>query len=217
MIGSNSGIIFDAHKPTVKLLTEDLSKTIGVIAADNDAGYSTSQDFELVFIEEILRDVCDTYARRLRIYEPIVSSVVDSLTNDMFTATGIHRLVPVKDSIQEFVIHIQSALDCLKDLLENDEDMINLMLTKKRHARNNGYDLDNSIHEDVELLIEEYARRLNAVLQETDYLLKKVETKQVSTCIDLKVKKLPPCTYPPCSWKLIHIRVGAYSNKLRCL
>ncbi len=175
LIGSRHGILFDAHKPTVKLLAEDISLVFQSIASDNNVG-----DFELIFMEEILRDVCDTYSRRLQIYEPIVSSVLESLTNDMFNATGMHRLVPLKDSIQEFIIHVQSALDCLKDLLENDEDMVNLLLTKKKHARDNEYEIDVSIHEDVELLIEEYARRLYAILQETKYLLKKVESKQVS-------------------------------------
>ena len=162
----------------MKLLAEELSTTFQKADEDNNLKY-TDEAFELVFMEEILRDVCDTYERRIRIYEPIVSSVVESLANDLFTATGIHRLVPVKDSIQEFVIHVQSALDCLKDLLENDEDMINLMLTKKQHAKDNEYEIDASIHEDVELLIEEYARRLNSILLETSYLLKKVESKQV--------------------------------------
>lgn len=163
----------------MKLLAGELSTKFQKVDKDDIAKYIENEEFELVFMEQILKDVCDTYERRIRIYEPIVSSVVDSLTNDMFTATGIHRLVPVKDSIQEFVIHVQSALNCLKDLLENDEDMINLMLTKKQHAKDNGYEIDASIHEDVELLIEEYARRLNSILLETSYLLKKVESKQV--------------------------------------
>ena len=110
----------------------------------------------------------------------IVESISSRVTNEMFAATGIHRLVPVKDSIQRFEIHVQSTLDSLKDLLMNDEDMVQLLLTQRKEAKQKGYDLDLSTHDDVELLIEEYARRLNTILHETNYLLKKVESKQVS-------------------------------------
>jgi hypothetical protein len=184
LIGINSGIIFDAHKPTVKLLADDISQIFQRINAQDqeqrDITIIDNQDsFELVFLEEILRDVSDTYSRRLKIYEPIVDSILSKVSNEMFTATVVHRIMPIKDSILEFEIHVQSALDSLKDLLMNDEDMVGLLLTKKKQARDNGYDLDLSSHEDVELLIEEYARRLNTVLNETRYLLKKVESKQV--------------------------------------
>ena len=198
LIGIDSGILFDAHKPTVQLLADDMSHTFQHMYNnnhdngddDNDYGYDdiidekrinmdNKESFELDFLEEILRDGCDTYARRLKIYQPIVDSILSRVTDEMFAATGIHRLVPVKDSIQEFEIHVQSALDCLKDLLMNDEDMVALLLTKRDKARKQGRDLDLSVHEDVELLIEEYARRLNTILHETKYLLKKVESKQV--------------------------------------
>lgn len=189
LIGINSGIIFDAHKPTVQLLADDISRTFQRINTQNREVEEMKQkditiidnqySFELVFIEEILRDVSDTYSRRLKIYEPILDSILSKVSNEMFTATVVHRIMPIKDSVLEFEIHVQSALDSLKDLLMNDEDMVGLLLTKKKQARDKGYDLDLSSHEDAELLIEEYARRLNTVLNETKVLLKKVESKQV--------------------------------------
>jgi len=131
-------------------------------------------------MEEILREVSDTYSRRLKVYEPILDSVVSNVSYDVSTSTGVHRLVPIKDSILEFEIHVQSVLDCLNELLMNDDDLLALNLTLKKQAKEKRYDLDISSHEDVELLIEEYARRLNTILHETKYLLKKIESKQVS-------------------------------------
>ncbi len=194
LIGIDSGIIFDAHKPTVQLLADDISQTFQRINTQNQEEEEEEEEeikqkditiidnqysFELVFIEKILRDVSDTYSRRLKIYEPILDSILSKVTNEMFSATVVHRIMPIKDSILEFEIHVQSALDSLKDLLTNDEDMVGLLLTKKKQARDKGYDLDLSSHEDAELLIEEYARRLNTVLNETRVLLKKVKSKQV--------------------------------------
>ena len=42
------------------------------------------ESFELDFLEEILRDGCDTYARRLKIYQPIVDSILSRVTDEMF-------------------------------------------------------------------------------------------------------------------------------------
>jgi len=42
------------------------------------------------------------YARRLRLYEPIVNSLLDRITNEAFSPSGLHKLVPVKNSLQNF-------------------------------------------------------------------------------------------------------------------
>lgn len=200
LIRYDSGIIFDAHKPTIQLLADDISHTFHNIHTrfnngrncDERTVYQENQEnqeniiidnqdsFELIFMEEILREVSDTYSRRLKVYEPILDSVVSNVSYDVSTSTGVHRLVPIKDSILEFEIHVQSVLDCLNELLMNDDDLLALNLTLKKQAKEKRYDLDISSHEDVELLIEEYARRLNTILHETKYLLKKIESKQVS-------------------------------------
>jgi hypothetical protein len=72
-------------------------------------------------------------------------------------------------------------------VLENDEDMLGLLLTEKAEAAKRGQVLSMSKHENVELLIEEYARQCGSILLEVDYLLKRVEDKKV--CFVLKVMK----------------------------
>jgi len=197
LIGPESAIIFDAHEPSVKMLVEELSDMLqrrskirfsekeeeniayGIIKSPEN------ESFEILFVEEILRDVSDTYARRLKLYEPILKSTLSRVTNEMFAATAVHRLIPVKDSIQEFEIHVKAALECLTTMLANDEDMLGLLLTEKRNAIKDGVELDLKQHERVELLVEEYTRRLSSILQDSNYFLKKVESKQELVAVSL--------------------------------
>lgn len=143
------------------------------------------ESFELVFLEEILRDVCATYNRRLKLYEPLVDTVVTRVSNEMYAASGVHRLVPVKDSLQEFELNLRSALDGITGLLDDDEDMLGLLLTERLEANHRNETIQLDRHESVELLLEEYARQLSNILQETTYLLKKVQSKQELVAISL--------------------------------
>uniref|UniRef100_A0A7S4QR36 Magnesium transporter n=1 Tax=Ditylum brightwellii TaxID=49249 RepID=A0A7S4QR36_9STRA len=201
VIGKDSAFLLDAHKPSIKVLAEELSEIFTYKmkeALENSTGQNLTLDtqynvratymtepFELVFIEEILRDACDTFNRRIRLYEPIVDSLLDRVSNEVFSESGVHRLVPIKDSLQEFEMTVKQGLDCLKHLLDNDEDMLGLLLTEGAAARSKGQNLQLKKHESVELLLEEYARQFNGILQEIHYLLQRVQSKQELVALSL--------------------------------
>lgn len=73
----------------------------GQIVFRHDGKQATSQ-FEMKMVEEIIREVCTMYNRRIRLYEPIVNSLMDRVTHEAFSPSGLHKLVPVKDSLQHF-------------------------------------------------------------------------------------------------------------------
>ena len=147
--------------------------------------YDQSESFELVFIEEILRDTCDTFNRRLLLYEPIVSTLLTRVHNEMFSDEGVQHIVPIKDSLQEFELNVKNCLECLTHLLDNDEDMLNLLLTEKHIASAKGEDVQPQLHERVELLFEEYARQLHSIIGEIHFLLKRIQSKQELVAISL--------------------------------
>lgn len=147
--------------------------------------YDQSESFELVFIEEILRDTCDTFNRRLLLYEPIVSTLLTRVHNEMFSDEGVQHIVPIKDSLQEFELNVKNCLECLTHLLDNDEDMLNLLLTEKHIAYAKGEDVQPQLHERVELLFEEYARQLHSIIGEIHFLLKRIQSKQELVAISL--------------------------------
>uniref|UniRef100_A0A7S4HRH7 Magnesium transporter n=1 Tax=Odontella aurita TaxID=265563 RepID=A0A7S4HRH7_9STRA len=193
--------MFDAHKPSIQLLAAELSETFDSKAKEAqecstgenlvvDDDYSVrmkyiGEPFELVFIEEVLRDACDTFNRRLRVYEPIVDTFMSRTTNEVFSDAGVQKLVPIKDSLQDFELTVKQCLECLTHLLGNDEDMLGLLLTEKAKASSKGEHLRHEMHEAVELLFEEYARQLSNVLHEVHFLQRRVQSKQELVALSL--------------------------------
>lgn len=132
------------------------------------------------------------------------------VANESFSPAGLHKLVPVKDSLQRFgkfqkslllfvlctlhqshsnyhasEMNCKGALNCITDLLSNDEDMMGLLLTEKANATAKNEVLPVESHEKVELLLEEYARQLKSVLLEIGYLLQRVQSKQDMMALQL--------------------------------
>lgn len=194
VINRKSALIFDAHKPTIKQQAMRISKEL--MRKDDFAfrdgeiifhhgGKNKSTQFEIDMVEQIVREVCTMYSRRIRLYEPIVNSLMDRVMNEAFSSSGLHKLVPVKDSLQHFEMNVKGALHCITDLLENDEDMLDLLLTEKAIAKSENRTLPLKKHEGVEMLLEEYARQLNSTLLEIDYMLQRVQSKQDMVALSL--------------------------------
>jgi hypothetical protein len=203
VVGTKHVWIFDAHSVSVKEFSKELSwvlkrrsalkhQTIPTIGdaqlpssedestplADESASSHLDEAFELTFLEAVLRDTTDVFNRRIRLYDPIVDSFLDKVANEVFSDSGVHLLVPLKDSLQGFEMHIKQSLDCLTELLNNDDDLLSLLITEQELARQLGVEVDHSRHTDVELLLEEYARQLNNCLFEINYMLQRLQSKQ---------------------------------------
>jgi len=82
-------------------------------------------------------------------------------------------------------MNVKGALHCITDLLSNDEDMLDLLLTEKARAKAENRVLPLETHENVEMLLEEYARQLNSTLLEIDYMLQRVQSKQDMVALSL--------------------------------
>ena len=71
----------------------------------------------------------------------------------MYVASGVHRLVPVKDSLQKFALNLRSAFDGITRLLADDEDMLGLLLTERLEVNHRNKTIQLDHHESVELLL----------------------------------------------------------------
>lgn len=162
--------LFDAHSPVVQ-------EFAGELALVYRSG-RLEEPPELVFLERVLEDTVDSFNRRLRIYEPIVDSFLDRVANEVYSDTGVHQLVPLKDSLQSFEIQVKQSLDCLTELLQDDDEMLSLLLREQAEARATGVPVDFSRHEHVELLLGVYARQMNNIHAEVNYLLMRIQSKQ---------------------------------------
>jgi len=190
LITRDAAYIFDAHKPNIKQRVHRISKQIrrnrGVGKDDDNANYAAATrnnncntQFEVNMVEEIVREVCTMYSRRIHLYAPIVNSLMERVTHEsVLPESSLHRLVPLKDSLQRFEMNVKGALRCLTDLLSNDQDMVDLLLTEKAIAKAENRTVPLELHGTVEMMLEEYARQLTSTLLEIDYMLSRVQSKQ---------------------------------------
>ena len=177
MVRRDLAYIFDTHRPEVALFAGEVDKVLVGMQRDfNDEFHP--QHFELVLLEEVLKEVCDTWSRRVKLYKSVVEGFLFSVSDSMHAEHNMHRLVPLKDSLQSFEGDINGAIKCLEDLLDNDDDMVDLLLTEKFTASKQGNSVDPRLHEVVELLIEDYNRQLQLILQEITLLERRVQTAQ---------------------------------------
>ena len=183
--GRESVYIMDAHSEIAKSFAEDLSALFPLKSSTTSSSSTSATHFdetfeapELVFLESVLRDTLETFTRRVKLLEPIVNNFVHRVSSEVFSDAGVHLLVPLKDSLQGFELHVKQTFDCLTELLNDDEEMLKLLLTEQEAARNLGTEVDFDRHQDVELLVGVYARQFNNLLQEIHYLLGRLQSKQ---------------------------------------
>ena len=132
VVGINELFLMDAHQPVVQEFAQDISEVFR-----EESGTPDADPPELLFLDEVLRDTVDAFSRRLRLYEPIVDNFLLKVADELYSDTGVHQLVPLKDSLQSFEIQVRQSVDCLASLLNNDETMLDMLLTEQAAAKKN--------------------------------------------------------------------------------
>lgn len=135
-------------------------------------------DFEFRVLEAILSFAVTKYARRIQIFEPIVNELLDQL---LLKATHIEfevlfRLLPISNSLGSFERSTNEVSEVLRDLLANEEDMLQMFLSQKNMRF--GQLPPSKQHEDLELLLESYLRELIHLNSSAFTLRKKIQTSQ---------------------------------------
>jgi len=103
----------------------------------------------------------------------------------MTTGNLLMRLLPLRDSLQQFEAVVKETRNTLIHL--DQEDMLGILLNQQAIARESGTSVDPALHETVELLIENYLRHLSKTLNEVNYLQWRVATKQDLARISLDI------------------------------
>jgi len=173
VVGLNELYLMDAHQPVVQEFAQDVRDIFREESENPDADPP-----ELLFLDEVLRDTVDAFSRRLRLYEPIVDNFLSKVAHELYSDTGVHQLVPLKDSLQSFEIQVKQSVDCLADLLNDDETMLDMLLKEQAAAKISGSVVDFKRHEHVEVLLGVYARQLSSMRWEIQYLLGRLESKR---------------------------------------
>jgi hypothetical protein len=110
---------------------------------------------------------------------------IRSALSSSYDISVVQHLVPLKDSLQSFEIQVKQTIDCLNEVLENDDAMLSLLLTEQDVALKEGTTIDRIRHEHVELLIGVYARQISHISMEISYLLNRIQSKQELVALTL--------------------------------
>lgn len=143
VVGLSELFLMDAHQPVVQEFAAEMSRIYRLVKQEAQTNDTTPADPpELLFLDEVLRDTVDAFSRRLSLYEPIVDNFLDKVSHEVYSDTGVHLLVPLKDSLQAFEIQVKQSVDCLASLLNNDDTMLDLLLTEQAEAEKSGLEVD---------------------------------------------------------------------------
>mmetsp|Transcript_81584 Transcript_81584/g.162839 ORF Transcript_81584/g.162839 Transcript_81584/m.162839 type:complete len:407 (+) Transcript_81584:586-1806(+) len=155
--------------------------------------------FELLVTEHLLDELCLSYQRRMRLFQPVVSKLLLGLTHgsEQDANDGLHRLIPIKTGIGNFQMVLDEAVDCLESLLADDEELVALLLSE-REARRRAKDwsgggqdkpLEPALHAEVEMMVEAYHRRLVLIKHQVTFLMQRVTSTQEVTSIRIDVAR----------------------------
>jgi len=196
IVGRESATFFHVARPNVAMFIRDLSGSIMLrysSRVNKSAAWKRNDGadpFELVVLEEILREVCASYHRRIHMYRPVVDAILkgnytsEGVGSDDFN-DGLHRLIPLKDSLRQTEMEVVAISQTLQAVLDNDEDMLGLLLTEAAEARREGRTLDEALHTSAEILLEEYCRQLVDIVGQVRFLTERIRNKQELYAIGL--------------------------------
>ena len=97
---------------------------------------SEEEPTELVFLEFALADAVDSFTSRIRIFEPIVNDLLHRISKakDFSEANLVHQMAPLEEQLKSFEVFVGQAYECLTQLLNDDEAMLQLLVTEQEGA-----------------------------------------------------------------------------------
>lgn len=101
---------------------------------ERNSEYEFEAPFELHVLEELLKNMCETYDRRMVLYRPLGHSLLKQVELSD-TIEGIHKLLPLSDALYEFELSIKEAQHCLLDILDDEEELSDLLLSDYHRTR----------------------------------------------------------------------------------
>ena len=123
-------------------------------------------DFEHIVLENALEHVVRKFRRHLQIIKPSLEMLLQQIESNPET-NGLKRLLAVKKSFAEFEQKVEHVAKVIRNIIADDEDMINLYLT------NSGKHVGEQ--EEIELLLGSYSADLDEIETEIKIFIDMIE------------------------------------------
>lgn len=152
VIRSRELLLFPSNPDVLSIVSSVQEKIPGGIAW---AGMGGSVPFEQTAMECCLKYVCHGLHESVHNVEPRLRTVLDSFeTSKSSLISSLHRLLPLKNELDELQETLVSVCKCMNEVLMSDEDMALMYLTAGEQS--GGAARDPRQHQEVEMLFENY-------------------------------------------------------------
>ncbi|KAK8792890.1 hypothetical protein WA158_005054 [Blastocystis sp. Blastoise] len=177
IITSNSMLFFDVGSSITKKVTD---KILDYYKEENER-YGNTFPFELSSLEGLLVIASSTFESRLDSYKVMADQLVVEADTEYY-----HDLHSVRSRLSQLDTLSSEIARCIQEMLDNDEDMLELLLTEKEKT---GHLPPHDMHLPVELLLESYYRKFIDISNETRSHLQNVVNTQDMATINLDNKR----------------------------
>ncbi|CAN0114704.1 unnamed protein product [Ectocarpus sp. 12 AP-2014] len=141
--------------------------------------------FEQTVIECCLKHVCKDLLESARNVEPRLRTVLDSFkTSKNSLIKSLHRLLPLKNELDELKETLVTVCKCMNEVLMNDEDMALMYLTDNE-CKSTARDLHQ--HQEIEMLFENYLLQVELLASDVKELQNEVRNTEEIVEIELDV------------------------------
>ena len=118
--------------------------------------------FEFIALELILMTVTRTLESRFEVYNSSLSPLLNSSSSTLNEGSTLMHLLQLKNGLTSFEVVLEETGMALKQVLQDDRDMLEMFLTMK--ARGETPRIDE--HGEIEVLLETYLRKVDELENE---------------------------------------------------
>jgi hypothetical protein len=222
-------ILFESDTEVVKDLPGEIVKAVGErvmlrnshnSALDDRNGNGSiahvdqiERDFEYLILDYLLNDLSDKWNRRIVFYRAMTQKILQDLKTLILEEANddgnlehyLAKLLPLQEALSQFEMDLQEMVQTLELLVENEEDLLDMLLTERQVLIDGGIVLadrvmdDNGnakkanriaavprhLHSVLELLFEDYVRQLQSILHEVKFHRSQILAKQELATISM--------------------------------
>mmetsp|Transcript_9288 Transcript_9288/g.34044 ORF Transcript_9288/g.34044 Transcript_9288/m.34044 type:complete len:486 (-) Transcript_9288:175-1632(-) len=202
IIGAQKLLIFNYADPLVRSsvvpyveghLQERVDSTLPQVALGPDTSSVWGNPFEFDALEALLSQACDGYEERTGKFRGAVGAVLEKLQGEstpQMLLSNMGALLPFKHDLSELLEEINETGSALKELLSNDQDMVQMYLSEKlARERRQGEQRSVSDHTEVEELLEAYFMRVQDVSIQLQSLRSKIASTEEFVRVRLDSKR----------------------------
>ena len=127
--------------------------------------------FEFIILEAILIDICNLMEDNLS----SISKQVNSFLEKISESVNNYKLsIPIQTELLKKEIQIKEVKDLIMEVLQSDEDMANMYLTRNETIT----DLDESNHGELEVLLENYEKLVDEINDKLKRMIREIDITQ---------------------------------------